>query len=89
MGQSGDNARNPAAHNPATHHRADHEAEQRDQIVDKRDAGHPGEREPDEQHVAGHVAREHMVQGEITIGVNHARRRCEQEQARGVPVVYR
>ena len=76
-------------HNPAAHDRPNDEAEERDDVVDERDARDSRESKANEQDVASHVAGEDVIESEITVGVNHARRRCEQEQTRGVPVVNR
>jgi hypothetical protein len=68
---------------------SDDKSEQCQNVVDEGNACHSGEREADEQDIAGHVPREDVIESEITVGVNHARRHREQQQARGVAVLYR
>jgi hypothetical protein len=62
----------PAPGDPGGDHRADHEREQGHQVVDHRDVLDPHQTEADEQDVAGHVAREHAVEGEIADAVDGA-----------------
>jgi len=76
-------------HDSSTDDGSNDKAKQRQRVVEERNRLHAGDRKADKQQVAGHVAREDMVEGKITIGVNHARRQSEHEQARGVPVVNR